>query len=315
MEALNDTPWISKIPAVAGDDVIVSQLVSAARSVPDTANVDVQIMRQKSPERLRGPLIRQAVEGTQTQAVVINGVGGEWISVPAGSDRITIFYFHGGAFIRGSLLQGRGIASALASAVRGCAFALDYRQAPEHKFPAPIEDSIVAYQGLLEQGIDPRTIVFAGDSCGGAIPVSAMLALRDAGTPLPAACVSISPFADLSMSGETRNTNALKDITGPIFSTAAAQMYLGAGADPQIPLASPIFADLNGLPPLLVVVGADESLYSDGASLALAAKKAGVDVVQQTYLGMIHVFPMFALRTGDLAIRNIADFISANVTL
>jgi monoterpene epsilon-lactone hydrolase len=312
MSGKSDAAWIETIPPVAGDDAIVSGLLSAARNVPDTLEIDIEMLRRGNPERLRGPLIRQAVNGTQVESVSINGVGGEWISVPGGSDKVTILYFHGGAFIRGSLLQGRGIASSLALAAHGRAFALDYRQAPEHKFPAPIEDGVAVYRGLLSQGIDPRTIVFAGDSCGGAIPVSTLIEIRNAKVPMPAACISISPFADLTSSGETRHTNARTDIVGQSFSIAAAKMYLG-DRDARHPLASPIFADLKDLPPMLVIVGTDEALYSDAEALVLAARKAGVDVTQQNYTGMIHVFPMFTLRTGDTAIRNMADFIARHV--
>jgi monoterpene epsilon-lactone hydrolase len=300
--------WITQFPSVAEDNAIVSQLIDTARKAPDPEDFDIHAMRARNPERLGGPLIRKAVPGTTKTPAIMNGIGGEWIDVPGGSERITILYFHGGAFIRGSLMQGRGIASSLAAEVKGRAFAVDYRQAPEHPFPAPVDDGVSAYRGLLERGVDRGSIVFAGDSCGGAIPVSVMLKLREMKLPLPAACVSISPFADLTLSGETHRTNALKDVTGSAFPKTAARMYLD-GSDPRAPLASPIFANLKDLPPLLVVVGADESLYSDAESLAREAKHAGVDVELQTYSGMIHVFPMFNMLTGDLAIRRMASFI------
>jgi acetyl esterase/lipase len=302
--------WTEKISPVASDLALVAELVAAAQQTSAPSTFDVHVLRQQNPERLGGPMIRRPVDGTRTSPAELGGATGEWINVPGGSDQVTILYFHGGAYVRGTLLQGRGIASALAAEVGGRAFAVAYRQAPENPCPAPIEDAVAAYKGLLLSGIEPSSIVMAGDSAGGAIPVAAMVALRDAGIPLPSAGVSISPWADLSLSGESWRINRKNDVIDYGFSAQMAAHYL-AGSDPRGPIASPINADLQGLSPLLIIVGAHEALYSDAAALAAAARRRGVQVIHQTYIGMIHVFPMFILRTGDLAIENAARFIMA----
>jgi acetyl esterase/lipase len=306
-------PWITEVQSIEDDMSLVEQLVRDARKAHHPSEIDVHALRAANPKRLGGPLIRRAVEGTQTMPVRVDDLHAEWIAVPGGSARITILYLHGGAFIRGSLLQGRGIASALASATGGRAFAIAYRQAPEATFPAPVDDAVAAYRYLLSAGVPQKSIVIAGDSSGGGIAVAATVAIRDQGLPLPAATIGFSPFADLTLSGPSRRYNAEKDITGLAFAQAAIRVYLG-GRDPADPLASPVNADLRGLPPLLIIVGSHESMYSEAAALASAAHRAGVKVVQQTYAGMIHVFPMFTLKTGDLAFQNAAEFILSCVS-
>lgn len=297
---------------VEADLPIVAQLVLATHRRPETPVTDVAKVRDENPRRLGGPLIRRPVPETSTRHIRAGDVSGEWIGVPGGTDRPTILYFHGGAYIRGSLIQGRGIASALAALAHGRTFAVEYGLAPERPFPAPIEDAVGAYRYLLSSGVEPTGIVLAGDSCGGAIVVSAMVAMKAAKLPLPAAAVSISPWADLTMSGESYKINARKDIAEPAFTASAARIYL-AGTDPRDPLASPVFADLAGLPPLLVMVGSEELLYSDAASLAAAAHQAGVQVALHVYKGMPHVFPMLNLATGDLGLVDAANFMAQHV--
>jgi epsilon-lactone hydrolase len=222
--------WTEEIPPVASDLALVAELVAAAQQASEPPNYDVHELRRKNPERLGGPMIRRLVPGTRTNPGEFGGAKGEWIDVPGGSDRVTILYFHGGAYVRGTLLQGRGIASALAAEVGGRAFAVAYRQAPENSCPAPIEDAVAAYKGLLLSGVDPASIVMAGDSAGGAIPVCAMIALRDGKIPLPSAGVSISPWADLSLSGDSWRINSKNDVIDYDFSAQMAAYYL-AGSD------------------------------------------------------------------------------------
>src|SRR5580658_7206862 len=195
----------TRIAADPNDLPVVAELVQNARPKSDdyVSDKDVAKLRLDQPRRLGGPLIRRLAVGANCKAAVVGGVPSEWITFPGASEKRTILYFHGGAYVRGSLAQGRGIASSLGIASGARVLSLDYRQAPEHRCPAPVIDGFEAYRGLLANGADPSSIVLAGDSCGGAIVVSILLALRDSGLAQPAGIVSFSPWADLTMSGSS----------------------------------------------------------------------------------------------------------------
>jgi epsilon-lactone hydrolase len=308
-------PLIETVPPVQSDLPLVAELVREAHTRADQPVTDVAKLRAVNGDRLVAPLIRRPVHATLTNSVSNGVVRAEWISVPGGGPAVTFLYFHGGSYIRGSLLQGRGIASCLASLARGRTFAVDYGQAPERPFPGPILDGLDSYRYLLDHGVDPASIVLAGDSCGGALVVSVMVAIRATGLPIPCAGISISPWCDLSMSGESYAVNADKDLARLRSSSSAAKIYL-AGADPTHPAASPIFADLSGLAPLLIVVGSNEILLSDATGLAETAARCNVDVSLYIFDGMPHVFPMFKLGTGDecmaLAARFALDRVSGS---
>ena len=187
---------------------------------------------------------------------------------------------------------------------------IDYRLAPEVTFPAPVEDSVAAYRWLLSNGIDPKKIVIAGDSAGGGLVVSALVALRYLGEPMPAAGICISPWVDMEALGESYITKAEEDPVGSReMIHFMAGMYLGS-SDPRAPLASPIYADMTGLPPLLVQVGSAEVLLDDSTGLVERAKAAGVDVTLEVWDDMIHVWQFFApiLPEGQQAIDRIGEF-------
>jgi acetyl esterase/lipase len=194
--------------------------------------------------------------------------------------------------------------------------AINYRLAPEHRFPAPVDDAMAAYRWMLAEGLRPEDIVFAGDSAGGNLALAAMLGLRERGLPLPAAGVLMSPWNDLAATGASYVSRADAD---PIHQRpmilALAKNYLGEGGDPRHPLASPLHADLAGLPPLLIQVGDRETVRDDSAMFADKARAAGVDVELQVWDGMIHVFQMFAaeLAEGFQAIASIAEFIDKHL--
>jgi epsilon-lactone hydrolase len=193
--------------------------------------------------------------------------------------------------------------------------AINYRLAPEHRFPAPLEDAIAAYGWMLDQGLRPDNIAFAGDSAGGTLALTAMLGLRQRGLPLPAAGVLMSPWTDLAATGETYVSRADAD---PIHQrpmiAALAKNYLGEGGDPRDPLVSPLYADLAGLPPLLIQVGDRETVLADSTMVADSARIAGVDVELQVWDGMIHVFQMFAeLPEAHRAIASIAEFLKRHL--
>ncbi len=250
-------------------------------------------------------------EDVQREPVDAGGVPGEWIAAPGADPKRVIYYLHGGAYIIGSINSHRELISRLSRAAGARALAIDYRLAPENPFPAAVEDATAAYRWLLSTGVDPAQTVIAGDSAGGGLTLAALVALRDAGEPLPAAAVCLSPWVDMEALGESMTTNAEVD---PNFQREqlleGAKAYLG-GAHPRTPLAAPLHADLTGLPPLLIHVGSSEVLLDDSIRLAERAKAAGVDVNLQVWDEMIHVFQFMAamLPEGQQAIDRIGEFI------
>jgi acetyl esterase/lipase len=252
-----------------------------------------------------------------TEKVEANGVPCEWVSV-SGSDASTvIFYLHGGGYIIGSPNTHRECVSRICRATGARALVVDYRLAPEHPFPAAVEDAVTAYRWLLAQGIDPQRTIIAGDSAGGGLTAGALVAIRDAGLPMPAAAVCISPWTDMESSGESMTTKASVDpIVQKEFLDIAANHYLG-GADPRAPLASPIYANLSGLPPMLIHVGECETLLDDSTRLAESARAAGVDVTLEVWDEMIHVWHIFAamLPEGQQAIDRISEWVREKLSV
>jgi phosphinothricin tripeptide acetyl hydrolase len=235
----------------------------------------------------------------------------EWLRPPSATPGRVVLYLHGGGYVIGSPRSHRHLAAAIAGAAGASALLLDYRLAPEHPFPAAVEDATAAYRWLLDQAIAPEHIVIAGDSAGGGLTVATLLALREARVPLPAGGVCISPWVDLTCSGASYATKAAAD---PIVRRASveemARAYLGA-TPPRTPLASPLFADLRGLPPLLIHVGSDEVLLDDAVQLAERAKAAGVDATLEIYDRMIHVWHWFLpmLDEAQTAVEAIGRFV------
>lgn len=229
------------------------------------------------------------------------GVAGEWIVAPGASNDV-LLYLHGGGYQVGSCRSHRELMAGL-SAAAGCRVAgLDYRLAPEARWPAPLQDALAAWEWLLAQGLSADQMAVAGDSAGGGLALQLLLALRDAGRPLPVAAVTLSAWTDLSASGDSHTTRAALD---PLNQRPTLQVMartaLGKDADPRSPLASPLFASLHGLPPLLMQVGEREIVWSDSADFADKARAAGVDVTLQTWPGMVHVFQQFPAELADAA--------------
>ena len=254
-------------------------------------------------------------EDVQCQPVDAGGVPAEWIAAPNADAERVILYLHGGGYSMGSIKTHRELVSRLSRAAAARALAIDYRLAPENPFPAAVEDATAAYRWLLSYGADPARTVIAGDSAGGGLTVATLVALRDAGDPLPAAAVCLSPWVDMEGIGDSMTTKADLD---PMVSREelleGAKMYLG-DADPRTPLAAPLYADLSGLPPLLIHVGTAETLLDDSTRLADRAKTAGVDVTLDVWDDMIHVWQAFAimLPEGQQAIDRIGEFIQEHV--
>jgi monoterpene epsilon-lactone hydrolase len=243
----------------------------------------------------------------------IAGVRGEWISAPnARKDRV-LFYLHGGAYCLGSCDSHRGLASRLARACESRALVIEYRLAPEHPFPAALEDSTAVYRELIRSGVRPENMVIGGDSAGGGLTMATLLALRDEGDPLPAAAVLISPWTDLEGTGESMKARADVDPwLDPEKSQQVAKLYL-RDLDPRHPLVSPIYADLRGLPPMLVHVGNDECLLDDSVRLVERAKGAGVETEFKIWDEMWHVFHGFPIPEARQAIEEIGAFVRARL--
>jgi phosphinothricin tripeptide acetyl hydrolase len=237
----------------------------------------------------------------------------EWLEPPTARPGAAVVYLHGGGYVIGSPRSHRHLAAAIGRAARAAVLFPDYRLAPEHPFPAAVDDAVAAYRWLLDRGHAPGRTVFAGDSAGGGLTVAALLAVRERELPLPAAGVCISPWVDLTLSGASYATKAARD---PIVTRDGvmemARAYLGA-TPPTTPLASPLFADLAGLPPLLIQVGSEEVLLDDAVGLAERAKAAGVDATLEIWPGMIHVWHWFLpmLDEAQAAIDTIGAFTQA----
>ncbi len=223
-------------------------------------------------------MLPPAPEMTFERATIDDRINAEWVRAPQSrSDRL-VLYFHGGGFTMGSAKNYRDLASRLARAAHATALTIDYRLAPEHIYPAGLDDCVSAYQWLLRDGWRPGQIALAGDSAGAGLVLSTMLRLRAQGLALPSAAVCISPFADLSLSGESMVTNAeLDPIVRKRSAMGSVQRYIADGS-PIDPLVSPVFASFESFPPLLILVGSHESLLDDSRRVAAAAKAAGVEV-------------------------------------
>lgn len=236
------------------------------------------------------PLPYKVPASISTTSSHVNGIPGEWVESQNSGQGI-LLYLHGGGYFACSAETHRAITAYFAT--HGFrVFAANYRLAPEHRFPAAVDDAVAAYRGLLAEGHSPQRIVVAGDSAGGGLALSLMLVLRAAGTPLPAAAALFSPWTDLAATGDSIRTNAKRCALfhGPDIGPSA-RYYLG-DSDPRNPLASPLYADLAGLPPLLIHVGADECLRDDSTRLAEKARAAGVAVELKVWPVVPHVWQL-----------------------
>jgi epsilon-lactone hydrolase len=248
----------------------------------------------------------------QQKPTTIGGVDGIDVTIDGTADENVILYFHGGVYVIGTAVASVPLVSDLARRAGAKAITLDYRLGPEHPYPAAIDDARAAYEGLLAQGIDPGQIALAGESAGGGLVVALLLALREAGTALPAGGFVMSPYVDLTLSGETLTGRAALDpILAPDGLRARVPDYVG-DADAADPHISPIFGDLRGLPPLLIQVGTHEVLLSDAVRLAARAALSDVQVTLEVIPGVPHVFQGFAglLDEAGAALDRAADFLN-----
>ena len=256
-----------------------------------------------------------APAGAAPELVRAGGVPAGWLAPPGVRRDRAILYLHGGGYCIGSINTHRGLCYDLAAAAGVRVLALDYRLAPEQPFPAALDDSVAAFQWLAGEVGGPERVALAGDSAGGGLVVAAAVALRERGLGKPAAIAALSPWVDLEGLGQSMTTKAEADPMvqrGPLLEMTVA--YL-AGRDPRTPLAAPIYADLAGLPPLLIQVGTAETLLDDSTRLAARAASYDVDVTLRVWRDMIHVWHLFApfLSEGRDGIDEAGRFLRAHL--
>jgi len=248
--------------------------------------------------------------GTKTRNFSLNGLPARTITVRKARPGTEVLFLHGGAYSVGSFRNYGHFTWRLGKAARARVLALDYRMAPEHPYPAALNDALAGYCWLLDQGASPDRILLTGDSAGGGLTLALLLKLRDEGVPLPAGAVALSPWTDLATTGASLHTKADTDpmlVASEIPHHAA--MYLG-GADPRDPYASPLYGDPRGLPPTLIQAGGDEVLLDDGVRMAEKMQAAGCDVELQVWPRMPHVFQLLAtvMPEAQAAVAEIARF-------
>jgi monoterpene epsilon-lactone hydrolase len=227
-------------------------------------------------------------------AAELGGVPTAEVTVEGIEARHVVLYFHGGVYVMGDAALAAGLASQVGRRTQAKVISVDYRLAPEHPYPAAIDDALAAYEALLDDGIAPSDIVFAGESAGGGLAVATLVNARDHGLPLPAAAFIMSPYADLTLAGTTID---IKREVDPLLSREALQARIRdytAGQDAALGLISPIFADLSGLPPLIIQAGSHEVLLDDAVRLAGQAATADVEVTLEIIPGVPHVFQAYS---------------------
>jgi epsilon-lactone hydrolase len=273
-------------------DAVIAELRRNAPSGP----VTIDQARASYVEQVRR---YELVSGTEVTTAEIAGTPVEWVTAPAANTGITALFVHGGAYVIGSFASHRQLASALSAACTARVAMVGYRQAPEHPFPAALQDVTAVYRELVGDKVRPERLLVLGDSSGGGLALAMLLHVRDLGVPLPAATVVMSPWTDLELTGRSMDDRAAQD---PVLSretlSGMAALYLD-GHDPADPLVSPLRGDLRGLPPLLVQVGTAEVLLDDSVRLADVARAAGVDVTLERYEGLIHVWQQNAANAPE----------------
>ena len=284
----------------------------------------IEVLRERGAPHPEDPIEQQRADleegmarmplavGVTCRPDSINGTPVEWVEPEDVTGPRTLMYLHGGGYALGSLNTIRPLATHIAKATRARVVTVDYRLAPEHPYPAALEDSVGVFRALIETGVTPSTLAIGGDSAGGGLTVATLVALRDQGLPLPAAGVCISPWVDMTLTAASYETNAAHDpLIQRRFLELLAAHYL-AGESPKTTLASPLFADLRGLPPLLIQVGGTEVLLDDARTVAAVAEEAGVNVTLERWADVMHVWHAFApgLPQASQAIDRLAEWVN-----
>jgi acetyl esterase/lipase len=288
---------------------MVSEELAALRDMLRGFNLDALTIAER--RAATESVAAQPPPGTIVEPADAGGVPAEWVIADGVQADHVLMYLHGGAYQIGSPATLRHMIALVSAAAQVRVLSVDYRLAPEHPFPAAVDDAVAAFRYLLRSGIAPTGLAIAGDSAGGGLALATLVALRDAGEPLPAAAVAISPWTDLALTGESLRTRAdVEILLKPAGMPETAETYL-AGADPRHPYASPLYADLHGLPPILIHVGDAEVILDDSTRFAAKAREAGVAVTLEVWDDMPHVWHAFAglLAESDKAIERIGEWL------
>ncbi len=285
----------------------LQQILDMMKAAPRAENPTIEEQRAGMEA-----FARPVADDVRLEPVDVDGISGEWVSIAGAEPQRTILYLHGGGYVIGSIKTHREVVSRIARASGARSLLIEYRLGPENRFPAAVDDAVAAYRWLRAQGTPTNELVIAGDSAGGGLTMATLLSLRDAGDELPAAGVGISPWVDLAGEGESMTTKAGVDpmVQKPGLDQMARQ-YVGPGGDVKHPIASPLYGELAGLPPLLLQVGTSETLLDDSTRFAAKAKAAGVEVTLEEWEDMFHVWHFFAamLPEGEQAIERIGEFV------
>ena len=274
----------------------------------------VDMMRAKMEKYSRAVKLPSDVK---VESIDAGGRPAEWISTPEINQDQVILYFHGGAYFLNYANPHRDLIARLGREAKMHALVINYRLAPEDPYPAALHDSIAAYDWLLEQGYSPNNIAFAGDSCGGGLALATVLKLRYEGDLLPEAIACVAPWTDLTGSGESMRSKAKADFINSAEHLKTTANYYAGNHDLNNPFISPLFADLTGLPPLLIQVGTRDILLDDSTRLAERAGEAGVDVSIEIWEEMFHVFHLAAAFVPEArqAVKNMAAFLRQHVLI
>jgi acetyl esterase/lipase len=278
--------------------------------VKRSLRADASVEGARRRLKLLGRLVPGPPRGTATTVIDAGGVKAERISTPASRHDRHVLYLHGGSYVAGWPGLYRDLTWRLASLCRARVLCIDYRLAPEHPFPAALDDAVAAYRWLLSHGADPQRIALMGDSAGGGLVLATMLRLRDEGVALPATAVVVSPWTDLALTGESLHLNAAIDPLIPVELASRVVDLCLAGADPRDPYASPLYGDPTGLPPTLILVGGDDVLRDDAVRMADRMRTAGCCVEIEVWPRMWHVWHMLmrVMPEAKAAMAHIAKF-------
>jgi len=274
----------------------VRAMLLADRSGPDAPQASVEEMRQGMETFTK---MLPVLDTAKIDPIKLGGVRGEKVTPSSSDETRAILYFHGGGYVLGSPATHRSLVALVADAAGCPVWSMEYRLAPEHPFPAAVEDGMASYSALLEQHIDPSRVIIGGDSAGGGTTLATALMAKDKGLPGAAGLMMLSPWVDLTQSGRSYESQAEHD---PMVRKQGLDRMAGVylnGSDPNHRYASPVFSDLSGLPPMLIQVGPDEVLYSDAVTLAERAGLAQVSVTLEAWPEMFHVFQMFHPMLAD----------------
>jgi epsilon-lactone hydrolase len=291
---------------MAGPEIVKLKRILREKALPPGVDIPLE-QRRKGMEKVAF----KVADDIGVEAVTVAGRAAEWITAPGSQTGRAILYLHGGGYVMGSLTTHRSLVGEISRAAQAAALLVDYRLAPEAPFPAAVEDGVAAYRWLLDNGFAAKNLAIAGDSAGGGLAVATLISARDQGLPMPKAAVPISPWSDMTCSNESYKTRAEADpLVGSGSIGDMANLYL-QGKDPKHPYASPNFASLKSLPPLLIHVGRDEVLLDDSIKLDQKAKADGVNSTLEIWEDMIHVWHAFhpMLPEGKHAIERVGAFL------